>query len=291
MPECLPQPNAEVPAGAERLLTGWGLTAPSRANVYAPSSTQQVRALLATRPQRGIIARGLGRSYGDPAQNAGGSVIDMTRLNQVRAFDVEQGLITVDAGISLDRLMRLVVPFGWFVPVTPGTRYVTVGGAIACDIHGKNHHVDAGFASHVANLALLTPLGETLHVTPAQHPELFWATAGGMGLTGIILTATVQLLRIETAHVMVDTERHDDLDGLMEAMIATDHAFRYSVAWVDLLATGRHLGRGVLYSGNHALAADLGSSDSAAEPHPTRNRCTLQRRLVSQESKALAGPP
>lgn len=249
---------ADQPRGEDRLLTGWGKTSPSRATVYTPSTLEEMQALIVARPERGVIARGLGRSYGDPAQNAGGAVLDMTALADVYEFDVRRGVITIDAGISLDRLMRLVVPFGWFVPVTPGTRYVTVGGAIACDIHGKNHHLDAGFASQVQSLQLLTSSGEVLEISPHQQPQLFWATAGGMGLTGFIVRATVQLLRIETAQVLVDTDRHDSLDGLMAAMAASDHAFRYSVAWVDLLAKGKHLGRGALYQGNHASASDLG---------------------------------
>lgn len=276
-----------TPAGVDRLLSGWGHTSPSRARVLTPESVDQVREALAERPLRGLIARGLGRSYGDPAQNAGGTVLDMTALAGVHEFDVQRGLITVDAGISLDRLMRLIVPFGWFVPVTPGTRYVTVGGAIACDIHGKNHHLDAGFAGHVSALQLLTTSGDLLTLAPEEQPEEFWATAGGMGLTGFIVQATVQLLRIESAQVLVETERHGNLDTLMAAMAAGDHAFRYSVAWVDLLAKGRQLGRGILYQGNHAPAEMSGDAAAADLSMPSAARLTVPHGLpVSLISRA-----
>jgi decaprenylphospho-beta-D-ribofuranose 2-oxidase len=256
--------------------------------VVTPASLEQLCETINTRPQRGIIARGLGRSYGDPAQNAGGTVLDMTALTAVRDFDVQRGRITVDAGISLDRLMRLIVPFGWFVPVTPGTRYVTVGGAIACDIHGKNHHLDSGFAAHVLSVHLLTTTGELLTITPDANPTEFWSTAGGMGLTGFIVQATVQLLHIESSEVLVESERHGNLDSLMAAMAASDYAHRYSVAWVDLLARGRQLGRGILYQGNHAPPdrPDATAASGLSMPNATRLFAPngLPKSLVSRAS-------
>ena len=138
------------------------------------------------------IARGLGRAYGDAAQNAGGAVLDMTGLDRIHAIDADGGMVLCDAGVSLHRLMEVLLPLGWFVPVTPGTRYVTVGGAIGADIHGKNHHVSGSFARHVLSFELLTG-GRRDPDGRAAAPRLFDATAGGMGLTGVILTATVQL--------------------------------------------------------------------------------------------------
>ena len=245
------------PAGGsdERLLTGWGLTVPTRAAVTRPDSAERVRAALAAAGPRGVLPRGLGRSYGDAAQNAGGTVLDMTGCDRIGEVDVASGTVEVDAGVSLDDLLRRIVPQGWFVLVTPGTRYVTVGGAIACDIHGKSHHLDGSFARSVVRFDLLTPDGEVRTVTPDD--DVFWATHGGMGLTGVVLRATLRLQPVETSLISVDTERASDLDDVMARMAARDDDYRYSVAWIDLLASGATMGRSVLTRGDHLRRADL----------------------------------
>ncbi len=199
---------------------------------------------------RGGIPRGLGRAYGDAAQNAGGEVFDMTGLDRIHAIDADGGTVLCDAGVSLHRLMEVLLPLGWFVPVTPGTRYVTVGGAVGADIHGKNHHVSGSFSRHVLSFELLTADGQVRTVVPGT--PLFEATAGGMGLTGVILTATVRLQPVRTSWMSVDTERASDLDDLMARLADTDHRYRYSVAWIDLLARGKTTGRAVLTRGDHA---------------------------------------
>jgi decaprenylphospho-beta-D-ribofuranose 2-oxidase len=261
----------------DELLTGWGRTAPSRAAVTRPADAEEVHAVLSGPSGRGAIARGLGRSYGDAAQCAGGTVIDVTALANVRGFDTERGVIGVDAGMSLGDLTRLTVPLGWFPPVVPGTRHVTVGGAVAADIHGKNHHVDGSFCDHVEGFTLLTPT-ETVDVTPDEEPDVFWATAGGMGLTGVIADVTVRLQPVETAFMRVDTERARDLDDALGRMDEGDHRYQYSVAWIDLLARGASLGRAVLTRGRHAGLDELAGRARGAS-----------LRLAS--SRALPAPP
>jgi decaprenylphospho-beta-D-ribofuranose 2-oxidase len=237
-----------------RLLAGWGRACPSAAWVVAPEKAEDLNALVSGPGP--FLARGLGRSYGDAAQCAGGTVIDCTAVNGIDEPDSIASRVRVQAGCSLDALLRAIVPKGFFVPVTPGTRYVTVGGAIASDVHGKNHHRDGTITAHVERLALATPTG-TLECGPNGDPDLFWATAGGMGLTGVITDATLRLVPIETSKMLVDTERVPDLDACMARMAETDADHRYSVAWVDSLSKGRHLGRSVITVGDHATAADL----------------------------------
>ncbi|MFF1276502.1 FAD-binding protein [Streptomyces marokkonensis] len=231
-------------------VTGWGRTAPTAARLIRPRTYEEAALAVRECGPRGGIARGLGRAYGDAAQNAGGAVLDMTGLDRVHAIDADGGTVLCDAGVSLHRLMEVLLPLGWFVPVTPGTRYVTVGGAIGADIHGKNHHVSGSFSRHVLSFELLTADGRVGTVVPGT--PLFEATAGGMGLTGVVLTATIRLQPVETSLMSVDTERATDLDDLMARLTGTDHRYRYSVAWIDLLARGRATGRAVLTRGDHA---------------------------------------
>ncbi|HET9893600.1 MAG TPA: FAD-binding oxidoreductase [Streptosporangiaceae bacterium] len=237
-------------------LTGWGRTEPSYARVARPSSGEDFASLV--KQGESLIARGLGRSYNNAAQNDGGLVVSTAGLSRVLSFDADTGVVTCEAGVSLEQLMVRFLPAGWFVPVTPGTRQVTVGGAMAADVHGKNHHSAGSFMCHVISFDLLGADGSVRTVTPSQSPELFWGTAGGMGLTGIVLRATVQLKRVQTARLVVDTVRTADIDATMAHLSDTDANYDYTVAWTDCLACGGSLGRSVITSGSFATVSQLG---------------------------------
>lgn len=245
-------------------LTGWGRTNPSVAEVLQVLPAE-VPAALKEAGERGALVRGLGRSYGDAAQNGGGTVLRLLGSATDAVLDRAAATITVSAGANLDELLRVIVPRGFFVPVTPGTRFVTIGGAIASDIHGKNHHVDGSFGNHLVRMSLQLASGDVVELSRSSDPELFWATIGGMGLTGAILDATIGLLPIESSRMAVDTRRIADLDSLFAAMDDGDDEYRYSVAWIDLAAKGRHLGRSALTRGDHARADQLGPK-AAVDP-------------------------
>jgi len=236
-------------------LTGWGRVSPTRAELAEPATVAAAARLLSA--SRGVIARGLGRSYNNAAQCEGGTVISTARLHRILDLDPASGLATCEAGVSLEQLMVAGLPSGWFVPVSPGTRQVTVGGAIAADVHGKNHHVAGSFARHLRSFDILLPGGELRTVTGRSDPELFWTTAGGMGLTGLIVQAVIQLKRVPTSRVRVDTVRTADIDETMATLTEHDRAFGYTVAWSDSLARGASLGRSVVTSGDFAEPADL----------------------------------
>ena len=256
-----------LPAGltAEtRTLSGWGRTNPVTAHVVQPGSVEQLQELIRGAPPRSLIARGLGRSYGDAAQLKDGTVIELPAFDRIE-LDAASGTVTAGAGVSLDQILRVIVPVGFFLPVTPGTRNVTVGGAIAADVHGKNHHVDGSFGNHVQRLLLVDGTGTLRELTPSgrgsfDEAEFFWATVGGMGLTGVIVEATFSLIPITSSLISVDTTRYRDLESLMAAMVEADSRYRYSVAWVDSLDPR---GRGVLTCGDHAPAAQLDASEQA----------------------------
>lgn len=252
---------------SQKRLSGWGRTAWTVADVVSASEPDAIAQAVAQSGPRGAIARGLGRSYGAAAQNAGGTVIEIASDSNSEGadliFSLETGILDVASSVSLDAILRFCVPRGWFIPVTPGTRFVTVGGAIASDVHGKNHHVDGSFGQHVVSMTVLLSSGEIVELSPEQNPVWFWATVGGMGLTGIVLRAQVALLPIETSQVLVETQRLENFDAVCAAMSADsdDDRYRYSVCWIDLIATGSSMGRGVLTRGNHAQLSDVSGKD------------------------------
>ena len=251
-------------------LSGWGRTAWTVSEVLSTTDPAEIRSAVAAAGDRGAIARGLGRSYGAAAQNAGGLVVEMTSehdpLGIDAVLDPVTGVLDVASSVSIDSILRLCVPRGWFIPVTPGTRFVTVGGAIASDVHGKNHHFDGSFGQHVTSMTVMLSSGETVELSPSSNPAWFWATVGGMGLTGVVLRATIQMLRVESSRVRVETQRLADFDAVCAAMgkDGDDGDHRYSVCWVDLLATGSSMGRGVLTRGDHAPASEVDSDDPLA---------------------------
>ena len=249
---------------SRRALTGWGNTCPTVADVVAPRSEEQIAETVSRAGGRGVLARGLGRSYGDAAQNGGGTVLDMTGRDRILSIDLATAVVEVEAGVSIDQLIRTLLPLGLFVPVSPGTRQVTVGGAIAADVHGKNHHTDGSFGDHVEDVTLITADGETRRLT--DEDPLFWATVGGMGLTGVIVRARVRMKRVKTSSVLVDTLRCADLDAVLSAM-KDDDSYAYSVAWLDCLSRGRSLGRSVLTRGRFAAVDELSVRDRR---HPLR---------------------
>jgi len=247
-------------AGVERSLCGWGRTTRSRCRVLQPRGVQDVVEALAshTRPGAGVIARGAGRSYGDAAQNGGGDVLDMTGLHRIVSIDDERGLITAQAGATIAQLMASLAAHKLTLPVVPGTRHVTLAGAIASDIHGKNHHRDGGLARHVAAISLCTPAGGLIEVSPETDPDLFYATLGGMGLTGVVVEATLRAEPLYSPWVVADADRTDGLEQTLELMSGQER-HRYSVAWLDLLADGSKMGRAIV-----SRADPLGSDGATA---------------------------
>jgi decaprenylphospho-beta-D-ribofuranose 2-oxidase len=257
--------TTDVPTTAQRL-TGWGRTAPTVAQVLSTRDPELIAKAVAQVAEgggqskgRGVIARGLGRSYGDNAQNGGGLVIDMTPLSRIHSIDADTRIVDVDAGASLDTLMKAALPFGLWVPVLPGTRQVTVGGAIACDIHGKNHHSAGSFGNHVRSIDLLTADGEIRRLTPdGPESELFWATVGGNGLTGIMLRATVEMTPTETAYFIADGDVTAGLDETIAFHSdGSEDNYTYSSAWFDAISAPPKLGRAAISRGSLARLDQL----------------------------------
>ena len=203
------------------------------------------------------LARGQGRSYGDAALNSEGVVLLTERLNRFLEFDEETGVLKAEAGATLERVLKAMVPRGWFLPVTPGTKFCSLGGCVATDVHGKNHHRDGSFSEFVLEIELVLADGETVQCSPRKRADLFWATVGGMGLTGVISTVTIELQKVETAYMKVRHRQAANLDVVFNLLETPAYDDVYSVCWLDCLAKGKHMGRGVMMTAHHAKRAEI----------------------------------
>jgi decaprenylphospho-beta-D-ribofuranose 2-oxidase len=232
-------------------INGWGRYPNIEAQLLRPRDVEAVTKMVS---QHQLIARGLGRSYGD--SSLASVCLESTNLDCFLGFDKDQGIIRCQAGVSLRQVLEFAIPQGWFLAVTPGTSYVTVGGAIASDIHGKNHHLNGSFSDHVISMQLMLADGSVIEVSRDKQPDLFHATCGGMGLTGIILSATFTLIPIQSSMIEQKLVKAPSLEEVCSAF--EEHAdATYSVAWIDCLANGKNLGRSLLMLGEHSKSGDL----------------------------------
>ena len=235
-----------------RKISDWGNYPVIDAEVNGFDSVGQLRAQL--EHPGPVIAFGNGRSYGDASlQN---NILLTRRFNKFLSFDDSTGILTCQSGVLFSEILEVFTPRGWFLPVTPGTKLITVGGAIAADVHGKNHHVDGSFGQHIVSLDVMRNDGSVMTCSPHENEDFFSITVGGMGLTGIILNASFQLRKIETAYIREETIRAANLNEIMDCFEGSNE-WNYSVAWIDCLAKGESMGRSIMMRGKHAMAGEL----------------------------------
>ncbi len=248
-----------------RVLEGWGRFPRHSCRVARPEKRRALSELAQSAEVTSVLARGLGRAYGDAALNENEGVLLVEKLDRFLDFDSKTGVLHLEGGVANPSILETFVPRGWTLPVIPGTKFVTVGGALASDVHGKNHHQVGTISNFVEEFELLLASGEILICSRTQNPDAFRATLGGMGLTGVILSAKLKLQPIESAQVKVRTERTQNLAQTLEGF-GQDSDTTYSVAWIDCLASGENLGRSVLMRGDHASLRDLESARFEGEP-------------------------
>lgn len=245
----------------QRSMTGWGRNLQAQGLAARPERMAELARLMAQPGQGSLIAHGAGRSYGDTALSAGGRMLLTTRLDRVLGFDEESGLLQAEPGVDFRRLLKIFLPRGFLAPVTPGTGFATLGGALANDVHGKNHEAAGSFGEHVTSFELLLPDGSRREVTREGDAALFAATMGGIGLTGIITRITMRMMRVPGPNVAVRMQRAPDLDAFL-ALLRDARQATYSVGWIDGTARGRSLGRGILET------AEPVSGGTARPPKP-----------------------
>lgn len=267
-------------------VSGWGRTAAGYTNIIDYEEFSEI----SWNEKSPVISRGFGRSYGDASYTSGGTTLLMSGFNK-SDIDHSTGTVRVEAGETIAGLIAKYLPMGFFVPITPGTKYVSVGGAIAADIHGKNHHKVGSFGNHVLSMTVRTPVG-VFETSNSKNRELHWATIGGMGLTGVIEEAVLQMTSVETSKLAVDTYRMPNIHELMARMKILDTLRTYSVAWIDTLAKGESLGRSVLSVGEHALIHQVSSKDHVSSYTPkAKNEIQLPRwippKVVNKKTCAL----
>lgn len=248
----------------EKQITNWGKYPVLQAKEKCFSFTEQLQNILPATDE--IIARGNGRCYGDASLSA--NIVSTLKYDKILSFDISDGIIECQSGITLDKILEIIVPKGWFLPVTPGTKFITVGGAVASDVHGKNHHVDGSFSNHIIEMDVMISSGELITCSPSIDNELFWATCGGMGLTGIITRVKFDLKKIETSYIKQKQVKAKNLEEVIH-LFEEYKNYTYSVAWIDCLKKGDNFGRSILILGEHATKEELNEkqkSDPLALP-------------------------
>jgi FAD/FMN-containing dehydrogenase len=235
-------------------LAGWGNYPVAESFTLNPRSPQDAKDDL---KKGSIIARGLGRSYADQAINDNNYVAVCTKLNHFLDWDETEGILECESGVSLEEIISVFAPKGWLPMICPGTKFITIGGAIANDIHGKAHHIDGSFVNCVLSFTILLADGSIAEASRTKNSDLFWGNFGGLGLLGLILTARIRLRKIETTYFKQKSMVIKNLDHMLEALDRYDHEYNYSVAWIDALAKGAKLGGGVLTLGNAAKRSEL----------------------------------
>lgn len=263
---------------------GWGRYPVVDAEVYTPGSNEELQAIFSTISATGMTPRGLGRSYGD--SSLGEYMLSSRRLNHFLKFDAATGVMQCEAGVSLSDILSVFVPKGWFLPVTPGTQFVTVGGAIASDVHGKNHHVAGCFCDHVEFLDMVLDADQIIRCSPQELPDLFHATCGGMGLTGMIISAAIRLKPIRSTFIDQTIFKARNLEESLD-LFEIHASAPYSVAWIDCITGGLSLGRSLLMTGYHASEGALKLSTKARIGLPVDMPSMLLNRYSIQAFNTL----
>lgn len=252
-------------------VSGWGRYPVVETMLARPEKVSVLTDMVIGAEDSKLLARGAGRSYGDASLNPRGYTVLTERLNRMLSFDSESGVLRCEAGVTLAEILSVFVPRGWFPYVTPGTKFVTVGGLIGCDVHGKNHHQDGSFSNCLKTVRMVLASGDEAECSALANKDLYWATVGGMGLTGIVLEAELALRKIETAYIRLHSIKSSNLDETMALLEEHDSKHKYSVAWIDCLASKGSLGRSILLLGDHATLNDL-------EPDKRQNPLVIKRK-------------
>ncbi len=260
----------------KKVLANWGNYPKITGDEFSFQFEQEIKALVESK--EGIIARGNGRCYGDAS--LGDHVMSTLKYDKIIEFDTATGLLHCQAGVTLSEILDIITPRGWFLPVTPGTKYITVGGALASDVHGKNHHVEGSFSNHVLSFDLLTAEGNRIEVSPEAEPELFGATAGGMGLTGIILSVRFRLKAIESCYIQQKQIKARNLDEIF-ALFEAYQDYTYSMSWIDCFKSGKDLGRSILIVGEHAIPEALSPKIKSPLELPKKGQMSMPFNLPS----------
>ena len=239
-------------------ISGWGKNKFVDVKLVTPKSIKEIKTIIINSKPKSLIVRGQGRSYGDAAQIRKGTVLKLRNFKAIYP-DYENNEVTAEAGATFEEILKVIIPKGYFLPVTPGTKKITLGGAIAADVHGKNHHQDGSFGNYIKRIRLINGIGEEISLNPHQenHSETnknFWSTIGGMGLTGIVIDATFSIIPIQTSFILEESKRYNNIESLMQDMTKKDRNYKYIVAWIDSMNMDF---RGILTCGNHAKTEEI----------------------------------